>query len=131
MRHVSEIKRSYIVDKFKLKNLDKSGYTIQDKTEAKRKRPPTMRGLLMLLRTKLKTFYYYRLRKKSLRKLLAKRRIKKYQLYNTSKYRLSTEPLRFISPAIAKGSTGAMIESRIDVVLYRLNFIYSIMKVGI
>jgi ribosomal protein S4 len=101
-------------------------YSVKLKAQAKRKKPLTMRGLMMILRKKLNTFYYCRLKRKSLRKLFSKKNIKKHRLYNTPIYQTNNASEKFLTPSLTKGSVGSILESRIDVILYRLNFIQSI-----
>jgi ribosomal protein S4 len=100
-------------------------YSVTTKAGPKQPKKLTLRGATLILRKKIKAFYYLRLRRKSLRKLF-KRKLSKACLFNIPTKQSTVTPYKFIASDIAKGSTGATLESRIDVVLYRLNFISSI-----
>lgn len=69
-----------------------------------------MRGSMMILRKKLKAFYYFRLRRKSLRKLFKYRAIYKRRNYTT----FNSEN-RFLTPSVLRSDIGATVESRFDV----------------
>jgi len=115
-------KRKQLYRRFKLvRNFNqKFEYSITVKPESKPKRRLSFRGSLMLMRKKFRAFYGLRYRQKSLRKIFAKVGRKHF----TSRNRiLITSNSRFVPTFPSPGLGGSMLESRIDVILYRLNFI--------
>jgi len=65
-------------------------------------------------------------RRKSLRKHFSRRSIKKRRLQQIPFYSLASKQERFSSLDSQQGSVASIFEARIDVILYRLNFIPSI-----
>jgi len=115
-------KRKVLYRRFQLaRKLDRNfEYSITIKPRAKRNKRLTFRGSLILIRKKFTAFYGLRYKQKSLRKIFAKVGRKHY----TSRNRiLITSTPRFIPTFPSAGLGGSMLESRIDVILYRLNFI--------
>jgi len=91
-------------------------FSIKKKKHIEIKQKPKVRYSLRLLRKKLILFYGFRLRRKPLRKL--------FQRANRGKIgRTFLETHRFRNPVPAKRVD---LEARIDVLLYRLNFIHSV-----
>lgn len=123
LRRTSKKRRKILFKRFRLfRNYHGTfQYAVNVKPRPKSKKPLTMRGSLRLLGKKLKAFYYFRLRRKSLRKLFKYRNLQKARIVT-----LSVQNKRFFGISAGRSAIGAEVESRIDVILYRLNFISTI-----
>jgi hypothetical protein len=106
IRFLSKQKKRRIQKRFRLRRKAQLfQYTVLEKPKRVRRNRITARSKLRVLRKKIKAFYYLRLTQKSIRKLVGHR-----------KFRRSN----------SKNVTSSFLETRFDVMLYRLNFISSI-----
>jgi ribosomal protein S4 len=102
-------------------------YSVSNKKEPElRHRKRKFRVSTLMLRRKIKLFYHLKHTRSALRKLFKRQTIKKSVLSNNSYHAHIKQSKKFYSADVLRGSIGAMLESRFDVVLFRLNLISSI-----